>query len=72
MTIALKNVAKPSIASSPAEMVVSTPVNPTTAAPVTASVSSVMPNDAQSRRGSRTSTTRTSSAPPVSSSSGSR
>ena len=51
MTIDLKNVAKPSIASSPAEIVVSTPVKPTTAAPVTASVRSVMPSAAHSRRG---------------------
>ena len=72
MTIDLKNVAKPSTASSPAEMVVSTPVKPMTAAPVTASVSSVMPSAAHSRRGSRTSTNRTSNAPPVSRISGSR
>ena len=72
MTITLKNVAKPSMASSPADIVVSTPVNPMTAAPVTDSVRRLMPSVAQSRRGRTTSITRTSSAPPVSSSSGSR
>ena len=68
--ITLKKMANPSIASNPREAVASTPTNEDSAAAVAASVASVMPSNTLSRRGTMTDSSSTSSAPPVSTSSG--